>query len=181
MMVASPSVAAKVSTSCLFVYGTLMSPSVLVTLLDRVPVGRDAMLPHGFVRHAVRDHLFPAVIFSSSRTEPKKDVRVKGRLLQDLNPTEMKLLDWFEGDEYQRTPITVTLCDGEDEKQDGIIVDQVETQVYLWVNPLSELNLQGTWDFDAFEQEHVENYLTHTVRPCRDELIRDGLLVPKQS
>eukprot|EP00978_Attheya_sp_CCMP212_P008537 scaffold20005_cov55-Attheya_sp.AAC.8 len=110
-------------------------------------------------------------------------MRVKGRLLQDLNPNEMKVLDWFEGDEYQRTPITVTLCDGEDKKHDGmLLLDQVvETQVYLWANPLSELNLQGTWDFEAFEEEHVENYLTHTVRPCRDELIRDGLLVPKQS
>ena len=141
----------------LFVYGTLVAPEVIQTLLGRLPK-RSAARLEGFVRHPVKEQWFPGLISSSKHI-------TKGVLYCDLMPQEMKRLDWFEDSEYERRDVTVCLEDG----------SQRQTQVYVWTNPHAELDLSQEWSYENFREQFLDWYLENTVRPCRRELDRlDG-------
>ena len=174
-----------------------MSPAVLRVLLDRIPSMIQPALLQGHCRHSVRNHVFPGTIpeTASLPRQPKQqqsammDSVVSGVLLQDLTVHEMRVLDWFEGDEYERTNVSVqvpnstpglltfTTGTSEEEKEEDIPFQVVPTQTYLWSNPLSDLDMSTEWSYDNFLRRHEEWYLEHTVRPCRvelDELHKSG-------
>ena len=114
-------------TTSVFVYGTLTHPQVVRTLLGRNPtasttitnynkelfVGPIARL-EGYSRHPVRTRVFPGMIpcreeANTKNSNEDKDVdlstsSVLGCVLLDVTPLELKLLDWFEADEYDRLP-----------------------------------------------------------------------------
>jgi gamma-glutamylcyclotransferase (GGCT)/AIG2-like uncharacterized protein YtfP len=144
--------------SSLFVYGTLMAPEVIQLLIGRAPPGRSARLLGNYVRHPVHRHVFPGLI-RAAIDEPT----VKGILYSDLTGSEMKRLDWFEGEEYTKQQCTVELEDD---------VEPCEAVVYLWTNPVSELDVTKQWFYENFREKHLKDYLKDTVRPCRDELDR---------
>jgi gamma-glutamylcyclotransferase (GGCT)/AIG2-like uncharacterized protein YtfP len=146
----------------IFIYGTLMSPRVVSTLLGR-PILSDfppATLS-GFSRHPVRDHVFPGTI-------PNANGEVQGRLLEDnmLCPLDITLLDWFEGDEYDRRMVKVCT-------ESGVSLD---AHVYIWRRDLiGELKLDEEWSYENFCKEKLEWYLENTVRPCRQEMEKLGM------
>ncbi|KAL3921207.1 MAG: hypothetical protein SGILL_002866 [Bacillariaceae sp.] len=163
-----------------FVYGTLMSPQVVSTLLGRNLRDEEekAILParlYGHARHCVKDHVFPATIPSN------KDDYVSGLLLPPtLSPTEISLLDYFEGDEYNRVTLPVQVAENSDKECDALSTTAttpatVDAQVYLWREDLvSQLDFQP-WSHGDFASKHLEWYLQHTVRPCREEMERLGM------
>lgn len=186
--------------SC-FVYGTLMSPEVLQTLLGRVPAMiQPAFLPN-HTRHPVRDQVFPGVIPSSTSSTSSvstdhqsqdygnndefcSDGGVKGILLRGLTQEEMKVLDWFEDEEYQRRNVLVrapkqerntTLADATSLSLPSGGLESILTQAYIWTNPTSELDVTRDWSFELFRKTKLLWYLQHTVRPCREELNRLGI------
>mmetsp|Transcript_27809 Transcript_27809/g.64408 ORF Transcript_27809/g.64408 Transcript_27809/m.64408 type:complete len:162 (-) Transcript_27809:515-1000(-) len=152
------------TSSSLFVYGTLMSPHVLKGLLDRVPTMTEpAVLPNS-MRFPVKGQVFPGLLLTPGNAEQS----TSGVLLQDLTESEIRALDWFEDEGYERTPVKVTIAAGKQE---------VPTQCYVWNYPKSQLDLErGEWSFAHFEKVHETHYLERTVYPCRRELRRLGIV-----
>jgi gamma-glutamylcyclotransferase (GGCT)/AIG2-like uncharacterized protein YtfP len=140
--------------SSLFVYGTLMSPQVLRVLIGRLPEMIDPATMEGYARHPVKGQSFPGMIPSAS-----SDTGVRGVLLKELTDAEMKVLDWFEGDEYSRRNVHA-YC--------GAAMEP--TQTYVWSNPISELDTAAEWSYEHFRDNLVDQYLLETVRPCRIQL-----------
>ena len=144
-----------------FVYGTLMSPPVVRVLLQREVPMIPAQL-EGYIRHPVLNQVYPGMIRSSKMTS-----FVRGCILPNLSPLEMKLLDYFEGDEYDRATVQVRTA------EESVLET---TQVYLWKSHLiRSVNQDEEWSYENFCQNHLDWYLKHTVQPCRDEMERLGL------
>jgi len=157
--------------SSVFCYGTLMAPEVIQTLIGRVPLSQSAHLcGSAFRRHPVRNHMFPGLITvrsTDNSTANTTTERVQGVLYRDLSVNEMQRLDWFEGDEYDKIPCTVELVDDDDDERNN---EQVSTQVYLWANPITELDLTRPWSYERFREKNLATYLERTVLPCRQQL-----------
>jgi gamma-glutamylcyclotransferase (GGCT)/AIG2-like uncharacterized protein YtfP len=157
------------STSCLFVYGTLMSPEVVNVLLGRVPPHEPALLRGGFARHPVRSQVFPGMVVVDAR---KETTPIRGLLYSQLSPNEMKRLDWFEGSEYKRMDVAVETV-GVNRGSKRPVPPAVNT--YVWSNPIDDLDVSQDWSYERFRAQHLDWYLQNTVQPCRDELERLGL------
>ena len=126
----------------LFVYGSLRFPSVLRALLDREPETSPARVA-GWRAVRLPDRPYPALV-------PSGDARdeVEGLLIERLEPTEWRVLDDFEDDVYELSPLP--LIDG----RTGwayVCLDQADAMV-------------EPWDYRAF----AENSLMDYVRRCRD-------------
>jgi gamma-glutamylcyclotransferase (GGCT)/AIG2-like uncharacterized protein YtfP len=148
----------------IFVYGTLCSPQVVQILLGRTLT---SSLPPaqlvGHARYPVRNYLYPGTI----PTPDQPDNVVNGYLLEDLTPLERKLLDWFEGDEYDRRVVQV-------ERED--MATKVPAEVYVWKQHLiGELEQDREWSLEVFSKDHLDSYLENTVRPCREEMEQLGM------
>ena len=119
-----------VPCSSVFIYGTLMAPQVLKGLIGRVPDLVEPAILSNYRRHPVKEHVFPGIIPCSTGAS-----KTQGLLLEGLSENELKVLDWYEGEEYIRRDVKV--------KCDGI---SHETQCYVWSNrPLSALIWYLLW------------------------------------
>jgi hypothetical protein len=144
-------------TKC-FVYGTLMSPEVLQTLIGRVPsMCKPAFLPN-FTRHPVKGYAFPAIIpskESSDRTTSSSgssnnnnlndnndnttinsenngvgiDVGVEGILLTGLTRKELEIFNWFEDEGELYTRCTKSVSISIRKDGDTDTGDEYEKQV----------------------------------------------------
>lgn len=143
----------------LFVYGSLMAPPVMETLIGRVPPSIPARL-HGYQRHPVKQHVFPGLIPCQDNVSV-----VDGIVYRDLCDNERKRLNWFEGSEYVQKVVSVQLPTKEEGGSYGR-----PALVYEWAHPLSELDTDRSWDYEHFERYKLPWYLKNVVRPCRTEL-----------
>jgi hypothetical protein len=82
----------------LFVYGTLLFPEVQRALLLRVPTRRPATAA-GWRVAALEGRIYPGLVAA--------DGSASGALLLDLTPSEWRVIDAFEDDEYELRPIVV--------------------------------------------------------------------------
>ena len=151
-------------TKSLFVYGTLMAPQVIETLIGRVPAFCQARLT-GYIRHPVRTRMYPGMIASSDSRSS-----CLGILYTGLTPPELKRLDWFEDTDYTRRKVSVILLETDGDQKKDPPASDYPTEAYVWTNPLSELDLSQEWSFEKFRDENLQDYLARTVRPCRREL-----------
>lgn len=135
-----------------------MSPKVVEILLGRIPSSRASSI-FGFRRHPVREFVFPGSIPSSNPLD-----KVDGVLLEGLADPEVKILDWFEGDEYKRVTVSVEASIRQSKTEES------SAYLYLWNNPREELETEQNWDFDTFCANDLANYLRYTVEPCRVQL-----------
>ena len=161
-----------------FVYGSLMAPEVLRSLLGRVPAQTRATV-RGYHRFNVVDRVYPALFVSADRDE-----RVEGSVLRGLSRRELAVLDWFEDEAYTLTRVEpVFESDEEDEggsaagasdrgagQEEGdadepprggwaedAYLDERVTMAYVYLDNRHEL--YGTWDYDAFRREHLDAYV----------------------
>ena len=160
-----------------------MAPEVMQTLIGRLPTSAHPALlcgPGPFRRHPVRNHVFPGLVRAASvaeadsgggREQQQQQQRVRGILYCDLSDDEMRRLDWFEGDEYDKIACEVELLDGDGSDQTTTRT-VVSTQVYLWSDSVAELDLSRPWSYETFRENDLAAYLEQTVRPCRRELDR---------
>ena len=99
----------------------------------------------GWSRHAIRGKTYPAAV-------PAIGACVEGVLWLDLDEDAMRRLDRFEGDEYARDPVLVTVPGGE----------RVSAHVYRWRDTASVLPTD--WSSDEFERQHLADFFrTHSA------------------
>ncbi|KAJ8906567.1 hypothetical protein NDN08_003060 [Rhodosorus marinus] len=132
----------------LFVYGTLISPKVCARVLDRVPEGYEAVL-NGYRR--LNGRLYPAI-------KPDPDGSIRGRVIL-VAAAEISKLDYFEADEYLRREEKVRDADSGEERT---------VQVYVGRQFIYH-DMNGEWDFEKFEREHLVAFLGDT-----DEYLNHG-------
>ena len=131
-MKAATPVLPSISSVPLFVYGTLLSPVVMESLIQRRVMGRPGrLLPSSYVpssstatstsiavpesnhnlrydysRHPVRNAVYPGLVNWNARNEDESPNQprnhVCGLLYTNLTDTEMDQLDDFEGDQYTK-------------------------------------------------------------------------------
>ena len=145
------------TASKLFVYGTLLAPEVLNGLLRRVPSHQPALL-HGFSRWKVQSYpTIPAIIRSAGGS-------VEGHLLEDLTEQELRALDYYEDDGYER--LVVEVCP----RGDGFLSETIEAHAYVWPSDhADELAVGDGWSYDEFRSERLARFVDDVVIPCRDE------------
>lgn len=145
----------------LFVYGSLMAPEVVQTLLRRMPSKiQDPAFIHGFTRHPVRGCAFPGLVRSLTPSS-----RVEGLLFEDLTVKDMEILDWFEDEAYEKIVVDVHV-----QGDNSVVGSVVQALVYLWSHPLEELDVDSSWCYRTFREQKLSSYIDDTVQPCRDEL-----------
>lgn len=86
-----------------FVYGSLLIPEIVRTVLGRTPTATPAVL-QGYRRCSLRGQAFPGLLRAPGH-------RTRGALIE-LAPAELRRLDRYEDDFYLRRPVTVALDDG---------------------------------------------------------------------
>jgi hypothetical protein len=203
--VAATTTATTQASSC-FVYGTLMSPDVLQVLLGRIPnLIPNAILPN-HSRHPVIGRVYPGVIPTSTprpssssassssslgASSPTSSDTVKGLLIVDITPLEMKILDWFESDDYTRSTVQVVVqpSDGEggcpttpgEEQNSNSEQLLIETNTYLWSLGKESLDTSCDWDYSAFLRNHLGWFLEHTVEPCRRRIESEIIILPSET
>lgn len=99
----------------------------------------------GHARYEIAGETYPGMVVQAGSA-------VEGVLYFDVGPQDMDALDAFEGAEYRREEITVTLATGE----------TVRACTYIYLLP--EKLLESTWRPDAFQMARfIGTY-------CRDKL-----------
>jgi gamma-glutamylcyclotransferase (GGCT)/AIG2-like uncharacterized protein YtfP len=128
----------------LFFYGTLMHPSILQRVLGRdvsaLSIRQAILLKHG--RHRVLGVDYPAVVEDELQS-------VQGRLVDGLNAWDLKRLDIFEGEEYDRRQCKVKI-DGQEEV--------VEAQTYVWIDDVGRLD-KTERSFEDFVKEKLSRWV----------------------
>ncbi|CAI9099507.1 OLC1v1036344C7 [Oldenlandia corymbosa var. corymbosa] len=139
-----------------FVYGSLLADDVVRVLLHRVPRSSPAVL-RDFHRFSIKGRVYPAIL-------PIEAKEVVGKVLLDITPFELEILDYFEDDEYERKTVDVYLMEScgvmpkgpKSDSKDTSEKMQVDT--YVWCNK-SDPNLYGEWDFEEWKRLHKEDFI----------------------
>ena len=125
-----------------FTYGSLMWADIMARVCGHEFASEPASLAD-HRRHPVRGQDYPGL-----RTAPGG--RVPGSLYLDVTPAAWARLDAFEGEEYERVDVVVTLADGR----------SLPAQVYRFRAAFADRLLPGDWDAEAFEHEGRQRFIT---------------------
>jgi gamma-glutamylcyclotransferase (GGCT)/AIG2-like uncharacterized protein YtfP len=132
----------------LFAYGTLQLPDVLHAVIGQRRTGIPALL-HGYRCFRVPGKPYPAMVMDAASAVP-------GLLYEALSRTDLELLDYYEGDLYERRELPV-----------WVEARQVMAMSYLLGQAHLALTSDEPWSMQAFEREHLASYLErlgHTRR-----------------
>ncbi len=133
------------TTAHCFTYGSLMWADIMARVCGREFAREPASLAD-HRRHPVRDEDYPGL-----QAEP--GCVVPGQLYRDVDAVAWARLDAFEGEQYERADVIVTLADGA----------TVPAQVYRFRAEFAQRLLPGDWDVAAFEQEGRARFINHYV------------------
>jgi gamma-glutamylcyclotransferase (GGCT)/AIG2-like uncharacterized protein YtfP len=125
----------------IFVYGTLLIPSVMYAVTAREFRSKKAIL-RGYVRFTVKGESYPGII-------PATDAVTEGIIYIDVDESSLERLDAFEGDMYQRTPILAEMKGGE----------ICNAQAYVIKPQFSGYLSSKEWDAKEFVQKHLKAFL----------------------
>jgi gamma-glutamylcyclotransferase (GGCT)/AIG2-like uncharacterized protein YtfP len=127
----------------LFTYGSLMSPLVWLRVVQATYRSETALLS-GYIRKAVKGATYPVVY-------PRTDSdTVEGLVYYDISADDMKRLDRFEGDYYQRRSESVRLSDGR----------LIDAEVYILKEAFRSIASDRDWDQKQFEREGLSSFLS---------------------
>ena len=129
------------SSDKLFVYGTLRVPEIVRLVLGKKLVGRQARLL-GFRSCFVRDSLYPGIVEAPGGV-------VDGVVYEDITPAMWCALDRYEGEMYERRPVSITYADGHRE----------HVAVYLVKSFHRDALEDRDWDYEQFLAHHRETYV----------------------
>ncbi|EAQ90510.1 hypothetical protein CHGG_02445 [Chaetomium globosum CBS 148.51] len=144
-------------THCAFFYGTLMAADVFHTVcygtkdvpeeISNLHTSHPAVL-HGFCRRRVKYADYPGII-------EDKDHNVVGTFVTGLTNANMARLDHFEGSQYERRPVTVSLLK---KLTNGKLGEgtKVEAETYIFLN---KRDLESReWDLEEFRREKMQRW-----------------------
>jgi len=130
------------TTSNLFTYGTLMIPEVIRAVLKRSPdVYQRASLSDHICR-TLTDESFPGV-------KPLRDETTPGLVYQNLSEDDLKALDEYEGELFQRTKVTVLTNDG----------NRAIAWCFLIKPQYEHLLSNNAWNWEQFIEEGLASYV----------------------
>lgn len=127
----------------LFTYGSLMFPAVWQRVVRGTYRSHRAVLP-GYLRRAVKGATYPVVYPASTTSE------VEGVLYYQVTADDLKRLDRFEGDYYQRRGESVRLSDGQ----------LINAEVYVLKEAFHSIASDQDWDQKQFEREGLSSFLS---------------------
>lgn len=129
----------------IFVYGTLQFPEIVFALTGKNFKTKEAVLEnYAIYKIDSEEGMCPAII-------PEKGSSVQGKILFDIDSESMNIIDFFEGDNYEKKKLLV-----ESEKRN------FEVLVYVWKENLKHF-LKGPWSKEEFEKNYIENCLNYTI------------------
>ncbi len=132
--------------SHLFVYGSLMYPSVW-NLLIRRPVKQCRGRLPGYQRLKIRDDSYPVILPGQNAHD------VTGVLYFKLTSQEINRLDRFEGDYYERISVDIFI--------DHSSCTPINAWTYRLKSAFRHLALPQTWDPQAFEKNDLNRFIQH--------------------
>ncbi|EHL01519.1 BtrG-like protein [Glarea lozoyensis ATCC 20868] len=100
------------------------------------------------MRHRIKSVAYPAVA-------PHKGKNVQGILVSGLTDGDIRRLDRFEGDQYDRKVLGVELLG-----EDGVFGTggNVEAEVYMWNYKYEGLR-RGEWSIEEFREVHLSKWV----------------------
>ncbi len=125
----------------LFVYGTLMDKEIF-QIVTGERSSADLAILHGYIRKQVIDEVYPAIAEQSGH-------EVAGILYYNLTETALNRLDRFEGNQYDRCGLKVSL-------QAGQLID---AQVYVFAEKSKQRFAPDDWEFRTFLNSGKELFL----------------------
>lgn len=128
-----------------FAYGTLQDAEVLRRVMGRCPPLAAAWLT-GYARFRFVDASYPGIVEQAG-------ARVAGQLCGPITPAELRLLDVYEGDRYERVACHVELIAAEGAH------GQVPAWVYVVRAPFRALLDSQPWDFESWQQRDRAAFL----------------------
>lgn len=129
----------------LFTYGSLMWADIMAHVCGSVFASEPASLPD-HTRRPVHGQDYPGL-------QQWPVGLVPGRLYRDVDAVALARLDAFEGDEYERIGVIVTLTDS----------STLPAQVYRFRAEFADRLLPGDWDADAFGSEGRARFVARYV------------------
>ncbi|KKF96466.1 AIG2-like family protein [Ceratocystis platani] len=129
-----------------FFYGTLMVPEVFFTVTLNTASPPKALSDlYAFCPAVLKDH-------------------ARHRVVHEDYPGVIAEQDLFEGPEYQRQSVSVTVLD-----KNGKEVKEVKTNTYIFID--ANLLEKREWDIEEFKSEKLSLW-------TRNEFVFEGCLVP---
>ena len=132
-------------TDRLFCYGTLQIPEVIKTVTGRTHAGVTARLLD-YAIYRVKTARYPGIVYSP-------DKETTGILYKGVSEEELKILDLFEGDLYERICLDVIKHNGKNQKAWVYVVP--ETQKEKLTHEPWHLKEFLEKDFEAFMRSYV--------------------------
>lgn len=126
--------------SRLFSYGTLMCAEVMKKVLGYIPEHQVGVL-RDYQIYSIHAEHYPAVL-------PSKGSCVHGLVYSDLNIHAMKILDAYEGCEYQRKVCNIIIGN-----------HQVEAYTYVYRSRFRFRLARSNWDIETFKSRHLSEYI----------------------
>ena len=85
---------------------------------------------------------------------------MRGTLVQGLTEGDLWRLDIFEGGQYTRERVRVSLLQrtSDEEGKDGVEGGEVEAETYVWADDRQDLE-EGEWDFAEFHREKMQRWI----------------------
>jgi gamma-glutamylcyclotransferase (GGCT)/AIG2-like uncharacterized protein YtfP len=117
-----------------FTYGSLMFPAVWEHVV-RAPCRSCKATLNEYARYAVAGETYPGMIAQA-------DTLVEGVLYLDVDSSDVARLDAFEGNEYRRIAVQVSLANG----------THMDAQTYLFT--ATHRLHDAAWNADAFDIRH---------------------------
>lgn len=131
-----------------FVYGSLMYAPVWESVVLGKYDSVEALLP-GFRRAALEGQTYPGAVRQDGHS-------IVGRLYLNVDGSDLKRLDDFEGEWYERISVTVKTTDAD-----------VPAQVYYWLH--DDLTIETDWSVQEFESTGLDLFLSTYVQSRREE------------
>ncbi|MBL1078980.1 gamma-glutamylcyclotransferase [Nocardia sp. 2] len=135
----------------LFVYGTLQYPEVLNELIGRTPELEPAQVS-GRRAAALPDRVYPGLVTATGAV-------THGFLLRGLTAGEWQVLDAFEDDEYDLTPVSAHAG---------------ECEVYAWTYTWKAEALEQDWSVPVFTADHLPYYAAKCAAWRRELVLLTG-------
>ena len=123
-----------------FTYGSLMVPRVMETVTGRLFDQAPALL-RGFARYALRGETYPGLVQEVTAT-------TDGVLWRDVDDDSLRRIDDFEGDWYERHPVSVIAG-----------ADEIQAETYVLIEAQRHRVSRRTWSRSRFESRYLQRFL----------------------